>query len=143
MSVHCLGPNPTCPATRMAQARGLMSGKTNRGIYFPLTRARTVKAQAQKQDCSTKVRPRYKRSRSSKDQHADQEDQDQAREVRNHQEKSLPCRAGEPGKDGVTPGRKPPRRPGRACRDPRRRSHLTEPLHHDARHRSMRCRAAK
>ena len=35
VSVHCLGPNPTCQATCMAQARGLLSGYTNRGVRLP------------------------------------------------------------------------------------------------------------
>src|SRR3989337_2423675 len=54
--VHCLGPNPTCPATRMAQARGLLSGYTNRGICFPLTCAWTVNHRAKK-IATSKARP--------------------------------------------------------------------------------------
>ena len=65
-------------------------------------------AQAQEQDYGTKVGPRHKGSRSSKDQHADLEDQDQPREAGDHQEKSLPCQAGETDRDGVGPGRKSP-----------------------------------
>ena len=50
MFVHCLGPKPTCHATRVAQARGLMSGKTDRGICFPLNHARTRQGRARIQE---------------------------------------------------------------------------------------------
>ena len=47
--------------------------------------------------------PEYKKPKSSKDQHAEQEDQYQAREARYHQEKNLPCRVDELGEGGVAP----------------------------------------
>ena len=61
--------------------------------------------------------PKCKRSKSSKDQHGERGDQDQATEARYHQEKNLPFRVKGLDKGRATPGRKQPKCPGRACQD--------------------------
>ena len=48
----------------------------------------------------------YERPRTTKNQQADQEDRNRARETRYHQEKGLPCRADELGRGGSTPKRR-------------------------------------
>ena len=111
----------------------MLSWKTDRGVCFPLTRARTSQDR-------TKM---YKEPRDSKDQYADQRDQDQAIEAGYRQEKGLLCRAGEPGKGrghSLKQATKAPRQglPGLAEAKP---PHQT--LYHDPRCRSVRCQAAK
>ena len=70
-------------------------------------------------------RSEYKRPRDSKDQHADQRDQDQTREAGYRQEKSLPCWAGEPGKGQGHPQEQTTKAPWRGLPGSLKQNHLT------------------
>ena len=122
--MYCLGPNPMCHATHVAQARGFMSRKTDRGTYFPLTHARTSQGQ-------------YQSSRNQ--EHRRTNMQIRGTKMKPEKQDTIRRRASFAGQERsargeATPGRRRPRRPGRACQDTRRQNHLTNyVLRHDPR----------
>ena len=70
--------------------------------------------------------PEYRRPRSSKDQHTDQRDQDQAREAGYRQRRASFARQASPTRGEATPKRRRPKRLDRACRDSQRPDHPTD-----------------